>query len=212
MKKIGLGIAILLFAIIISLCSSGMGLLVIEIGIVGFAPRCPFAGRSLRTTVGRISPSIVTVPAVTGTVRATTFASLLVWRPLARTVAALRSVAVAVITAFPAVTPRTGITAAAPVLLRTPVLSVVTGPLGGFVSLTPVIHLFNRPRSRYPRPLVFCKCLISRLSLLRAIRIFPMRTAVTVSEIFHYLSINAIRTTNVTHFSYIYTCHKICSS
>ena len=35
MKKIGLGIAILLFAIIISLCSSGMGLLVIEIGIVG---------------------------------------------------------------------------------------------------------------------------------------------------------------------------------
>lgn len=35
MKKIGLGIAILLFAIIISLCSSGMGLLVIGIGIVG---------------------------------------------------------------------------------------------------------------------------------------------------------------------------------
>ena len=34
MKKIGLGIAILLFAIIISLCSSGMGLLVIGIGIV----------------------------------------------------------------------------------------------------------------------------------------------------------------------------------
>ena len=33
MKKIGLGIAILLFAIIISLCSSGMGLLVIGIGI-----------------------------------------------------------------------------------------------------------------------------------------------------------------------------------
>lgn len=33
MKKIGLGIAILLFAIVISLCSSGMGLLVI--GIVG---------------------------------------------------------------------------------------------------------------------------------------------------------------------------------
>lgn len=33
MKKIGLGIAILLFAIIISLCSSEMGLLVI--GIVG---------------------------------------------------------------------------------------------------------------------------------------------------------------------------------
>ncbi len=123
----------------------------IEIGIVGFAPRCPFAGRSLRTAVGRISPSVVTVPAVTGTVRATTFASLLVWRPLARTVAALRSVAVAVITAFPAVTPRTGITAAAPVLLRTPVLSVVTGPLGGLVSLTPVIHLFNRPRKSYIR-------------------------------------------------------------
>ena len=35
MKKIGLGIAILLFAIIISHCSSGMGLLVIGIGIVG---------------------------------------------------------------------------------------------------------------------------------------------------------------------------------
>ncbi len=35
MKKIGLGIAILLFAIVISLCSSGMGLLVIGIGIVG---------------------------------------------------------------------------------------------------------------------------------------------------------------------------------
>ena len=35
MKKIGLGIAILLFAIIVSLCSSGMGLLVIGIGIVG---------------------------------------------------------------------------------------------------------------------------------------------------------------------------------
>ena len=35
MKKFGLGIAILLFAIIISLCSSGMGLLVIGIGIVG---------------------------------------------------------------------------------------------------------------------------------------------------------------------------------
>ena len=35
MKKIGLGIAILLFAIILSLCSSGMGLLVIGIGIVG---------------------------------------------------------------------------------------------------------------------------------------------------------------------------------
>lgn len=35
MKKIGLGIAILLFAIIISLCSSGTGLLVIGIGIVG---------------------------------------------------------------------------------------------------------------------------------------------------------------------------------
>ena len=33
MKKIGLGIAILLFAIIISLCSSGMGLLVIGIGL-----------------------------------------------------------------------------------------------------------------------------------------------------------------------------------
>lgn len=35
MKKISLGIAILLFAIIISLCSSGMGLLVIGIGFVG---------------------------------------------------------------------------------------------------------------------------------------------------------------------------------
>lgn len=35
MEKIGLGIAILLFAIIISLCSSGMVLLVIGIGIVG---------------------------------------------------------------------------------------------------------------------------------------------------------------------------------
>ena len=35
MKKIGLGIAILLFAIIIDLYSSGMGVLVIGIGIVG---------------------------------------------------------------------------------------------------------------------------------------------------------------------------------
>lgn len=35
MKKIGLGIAILLFAIVVSLCSSGMGLLVAGIGIVG---------------------------------------------------------------------------------------------------------------------------------------------------------------------------------
>ena len=35
MKKIGLGIAILLFAIIISLCSSVMGLLVLGLGIVG---------------------------------------------------------------------------------------------------------------------------------------------------------------------------------
>ena len=35
MKKIGLGIAILLFAIIIALYESGMGVLVIGIGIVG---------------------------------------------------------------------------------------------------------------------------------------------------------------------------------
>lgn len=35
MKKIGLGIAILLFAIIIALCSSGLGLLVIGIGAAG---------------------------------------------------------------------------------------------------------------------------------------------------------------------------------
>ena len=35
MKKIGLGIAILLFAIVITLCSSGMELLSIGIGIVG---------------------------------------------------------------------------------------------------------------------------------------------------------------------------------
>ena len=35
MKKIGLGIAILLFAIVISLCSSGIELLSIGIGIVG---------------------------------------------------------------------------------------------------------------------------------------------------------------------------------
>ncbi len=35
MKKIGLGIAILLFAILISSCSSGMELPVIGIGIVG---------------------------------------------------------------------------------------------------------------------------------------------------------------------------------
>jgi hypothetical protein len=34
-KKIGLGIAILLFAIVITLCSSGMELLSIGIGIVG---------------------------------------------------------------------------------------------------------------------------------------------------------------------------------
>ena len=36
MKKIGLGIAILLFAIIIALYSSEMGVLVIGIGIVRF--------------------------------------------------------------------------------------------------------------------------------------------------------------------------------
>lgn len=35
MKKIGLGIAILLFAIVISLCSSGMELFSIGIGIAG---------------------------------------------------------------------------------------------------------------------------------------------------------------------------------
>ena len=35
MKKIGLGIAILLFAIIVSSCSSGIELLVIGMGIVG---------------------------------------------------------------------------------------------------------------------------------------------------------------------------------
>ena len=35
MKKIGLGIAILLFAIIISLSSSGMELLTIGIGVIG---------------------------------------------------------------------------------------------------------------------------------------------------------------------------------
>lgn len=37
MKKIGLGIAILLFAIVISLCSSGMELLTIGIGVVGLS-------------------------------------------------------------------------------------------------------------------------------------------------------------------------------
>lgn len=35
MKKIGLGIAILLFAVVISLASSGMGLLTIGTGIIG---------------------------------------------------------------------------------------------------------------------------------------------------------------------------------
>lgn len=35
MKKIALGISILLFAIVISLSSSGMGLLTIGIGVVG---------------------------------------------------------------------------------------------------------------------------------------------------------------------------------
>lgn len=35
MKKIGLGIAILLFAVVVSLASSGMGLLTMGIGIVG---------------------------------------------------------------------------------------------------------------------------------------------------------------------------------
>lgn len=35
MKKIGLGIAILLFAVVISLCSSGMELLAVGIGGVG---------------------------------------------------------------------------------------------------------------------------------------------------------------------------------
>ena len=35
MKKIGLGIAILLFAIVFALCSSGMWLLTLAIAIVG---------------------------------------------------------------------------------------------------------------------------------------------------------------------------------
>lgn len=35
MKKMGLGIAILLFAVVVSLASSGMGLLTSGIGIVG---------------------------------------------------------------------------------------------------------------------------------------------------------------------------------
>lgn len=35
MKKIGLGISILLFAIVFSLCSSGMGLITMGIGIIG---------------------------------------------------------------------------------------------------------------------------------------------------------------------------------
>ena len=35
MKKIGLGIAILLFAILLSLCSAGMELLTLVIGVVG---------------------------------------------------------------------------------------------------------------------------------------------------------------------------------
>lgn len=35
MKKIGLGIAILLFAVVIFLCSSGMELLAVGIGVVG---------------------------------------------------------------------------------------------------------------------------------------------------------------------------------
>ncbi len=35
MKKIGLGIAILLFAIVVSLCSSGLGMLAIGIGVLG---------------------------------------------------------------------------------------------------------------------------------------------------------------------------------
>lgn len=37
MKKIGLGISILLFAAVLSLSSSGMGLLTIGIGAVGLA-------------------------------------------------------------------------------------------------------------------------------------------------------------------------------
>lgn len=35
MKKIGLGIAILLFAIVFALCSSGMEMVTLVIGIVG---------------------------------------------------------------------------------------------------------------------------------------------------------------------------------
>ena len=35
MKKIGLGIAILLFSILLSLCSAGMELLTLVIGVVG---------------------------------------------------------------------------------------------------------------------------------------------------------------------------------
>ena len=37
MKKIGLGISILLFADILGECSSGMGLLILGIGAVGLA-------------------------------------------------------------------------------------------------------------------------------------------------------------------------------
>ena len=37
MKKIGLGISILLFANVLAVCSSGMGLLVLGVGVVGLA-------------------------------------------------------------------------------------------------------------------------------------------------------------------------------
>ena len=35
MKKIGMGISILLFACVLALCSSGMGMLILAIGAVG---------------------------------------------------------------------------------------------------------------------------------------------------------------------------------
>lgn len=37
MKKIGLGISILLFACVLAACSSGMRLLVLGVGVVGLA-------------------------------------------------------------------------------------------------------------------------------------------------------------------------------
>ena len=165
----------------------------IEIGVIGFATRLSFAGPLLRPTRGAIRPIAVLAPVTVAT--GTAPLSVAVVRfPLAMLPVAFRPAAL-LLAAF--VRRRTT------VAVRTP-LPAVTGVLAGKASVPVTLGPLPGCRILRPRPSVFHKCLIGRLSLLRTIRIFPMRTAIPVSEIFHYLSINTIQATNVTHFSYFY--------